>query len=244
MSILKWGEGPRLFDSGLDHGVLYLNDTAVPWNGLVSVDEVDTGVVNGDFYFEGNRLALSQDTGDFKAKISAYTYPDIFSEYNGYGPHNEYKRFGMSYRTQHGDGYKLHLVYNVLVRDTSRSWTSIKKTIDPSLFAWDINASVIEVKGASPASHLVMEVDDSSAFKEIERILYGSDVTEPRLPDPSELIELYESATRLRITYNNDGTYTATGPDHMVRLLDDGRFELSAPSLFFIDQDIFVVHSY
>lgn len=245
MARLKWGEGPRMYDLGLDQGVLYLDDTAVPWNGLVAVDEKDDGEVDVDHYFEGNRLHVSQYTGDFGARISAYTYPDIFAEYNGYGPHNEYKRFGFSYRTQHGDGHKLHLVYNVLVRDDARSWESLSNQVAPSLFNWDIYASAVEIPGASPASHLVMEVPrDDSVFENLEDILYGTDTTEPRLPDPAELVELYESATLLRIIYNGDGTYTATGPDDMVRLLDDGRFELSAPSVFLLEQDIFVVNSY
>jgi hypothetical protein len=64
------------------------------------------------------------------------------------------------------------------------------------------------------------------------------------LPDPAELYELYEAATLLRIVYNGDGSYTATGPDSMVQLLDDGLFELSAPSVFLNEQDIFTVSSY
>lgn len=245
MARLKWGEGPRLYDLGLDQGVLYLDDVAVPWNGLVSVDEKDNGQVNTDFYFEGNRLHISQYTGDFGATISAYTYPDVFAEYNGYGAHNQYKRFGLSYRTQHGDGHTLHLVYNTLVDDQARSWKSISNTVDPSLFSWDIYASAVEIPGASPASHLAMEVPrNASVFDALEDILYGSDTTDPRLPDPAELVELYEAATLLRITYNGDGTYTATGPDDMVHLLDDGRFEINAPSVFLPDQDIFVVNSY
>lgn len=245
MARLKWGEGPKMFDLGLDQGVLYLDDTAVPWNGLVAVDERDTGTVNTDFYFEGNRLHVAQDTGDFEAQIQAYTYPDIFAEYNGFGPFEQYKRFGFSYRTQHGDGHKLHIVYNVLVRDGDRSWKTTSNKVDPSLFAWDIYASAVEIPGASPASRLTMEVPrNSTVFDAVEDILYGTETTDGRLPDPAELVELYEAATLLRIIYNGDGTYTAIGPDDMVRLLDDGRFELNAPSVFLIDQDIFVVNSY
>lgn len=245
MTRLEWGVGPKPYDLGLDHGVLYLDDTAVPWNGLVAVDERNSGTVNADYYFEGNRLSVTQDTSDFEGAISAYTYPDIFSEYNGYGPKEEFKRFGLSYRTQHGSDYKLHLVYNVLVRDGARSWSTISDKIDPSLFSWDIYAAAIPIPGAAPASHLTMEIPYNDAvFADLQDILYGTDTTEPRLPDPGELVELYESATRLRIIYNGDGTYTATGPDDMVHLLDDGRFELTAPSLFFLDKDIFVVNSY
>lgn len=245
MSRLVWGEGLKQFDLGLDHGVLYFDDVAVPWNGLVSVDEKDTATVSADYYFEGNRLLASQDTGDFEARISAYTYPDLFSEYNGYGPRDEYKRFGFSYRTQNGDDHRLHIVYNVLVRDDVRAWKSLSDVIDPSLFGWDIHASAIPMPGASPASRLTMEVPwQSTVFDAVEDILYGSDTTEARLPDPAELVELYESSTRLRIIYNGDGTYTATGPDDMVHLLDDGRFELNAPSIFLIDQGKFVANSY
>lgn len=245
MARLKWGEGPRMFDKGLDRGVLYLDGTGVPWNGLVSLDERDTSTVDTEFYFEGNRLHVRQDIGDFEAKISAYTYPDIFAEYNGFGPFEEYKRFGLSYRTQHGDGHKLHIVYNVLVRDADRGWKTNAEKVDPSLFNWDVYASAVEIPGASPASHLVMEVPrESTVFEEIEDILYGTETTDPRLPDPSELIELYESFVLLRIIHNGDGVYTAIGPDDMVRLLDNGRFELNAPSVFLLDQDIFVANSY
>lgn len=245
MTRLRWGEGPRMFDQGLDHGVLYLDNTAVPWNGLVSVDERDTGTVDADYYFEGNRLFVTQNTGDFEARISAYTYPDVFAEYNGYGPHEEYKRFGFSYRTQHGDGHKLHIVYNVLVRDITRTWKTVGEKPDPSLFTWDIYAEAIPIPGASPASRLTMEVPHNDAvFSALEDILHGTDTTSPRLPNPTELVELYESSTQLRIIYNGDGSYTAIGPDTMVRLLGNGRFELNAPSVFLVDKNVFVVNSY
>lgn len=245
MTRLEWGVGPKPYDLGIDHGVLYLGDSAVPWNGLVSVDERNSGTVNADYYFEGNRLSVTQDTGDFEAVISAYTYPDIFAEYNGYGPKDDYQRFGLSYRTQHGQDYKLHIVYNVLVRDDARQWKSIAATIDPSLFSWDIYAAAIPIPNAAPASHLTMELPyNDQVFADLEDILYGTDTTDARLPDPAELVELYESATRLRIIYNGDGTYTAIGPDDMVHLLPNGDFELTAPSVFLMEQDIFVVNSY
>lgn len=245
MTRLIWGEGPRLYDQGLDQGVLYLESAAVPWNGLVSVAERDSAIVNADLYFDGNKLAVKQDTGEFGATIAAYTYPDVFAEYNGYSPKQTYRRFGLSYRTDHGDGYKIHIVYNILVDDGSRIWKTIGDRVDPSLFSWDIYASSLSIPGASPASHLVIEVPrDGAVFDAVEDILYGTDLTDPRLPDPAELIELYEEATLLRITYNGDGTYTASGPDDMVQLLGDGRFSLTAPTVIPIDQDIFVVNSY
>lgn len=246
MARLEWGQGLRLFDRGVNQGVLYLDGTAVAWNGLVSVDEAASGAVDTEHYFDGNRIHITQETGDFEGGISAYTYPDEFAEYNGFSKVDEYRRFGLSYRTQREDeGTKIHILYNVLVRDGERAWKTVSDRPDPSLFAWDIYAASIPIPGARPASHISLEAPrDDSVLAGLEDILYGTETTEPRLPDPAEIIELYEAATILRITYNADGTYTASGPDDMVRLLDDGRFEINAPSAFTLDKGIFVVQSY
>lgn len=245
MSRLKWGEGSRLFDRGVDQGVLYLDDTAYPWNGLAAVNEKPAGYVDTEHYFDGQRLHITQETGDFEATISAYTYPDAFAEYNGYSDREVYKRFGFSYRTEYGDGHRLHLAYNVLVRNDELSWKTLSERSDPSLFHWDIYGTPVPVPGASPSARLMMEEPrDPGILRAIEDILYGSDTTEPRLPDPPELLELYEAATLLRVTYHYDGTYTVTGPDSMVRLLADGVFEVEAPTAFFLSHDIFVISSH
>lgn len=245
MTRLNWGEVSPRYDLGVDRGVLYLGNSAVPWNGLVSVDEKESGAVNTDYYFEGNRLHVSQEVGDFQAMISAFTYPDVFAEYNGYSERNLYQRFGFSYRTQRGNDHRLHVVYSALISDDFRAWSTLSDRIDPSLFSWALTASAVPIPGASPTARLTMEVPrDSSVFSEIEDMLYGTELTDPRLPDPEELVELYESSTQLRIIQNGNGTYTAIGPDEMVTLLPDGVFEINAPSLFFTDNDTFVVSSY
>lgn len=251
MTRLKWGESPRLFDRGVDQGVLYLDDGAVPWNGLVSVDEKELGEVDTDHYFEGNRVRVSVEKCTFEGTISAYTYPDVFAEYNGYSPVDEYRRFGLSYRTQREDeSTRLHIVYNVLVRDDVRSWTTLGERSDPSLFSWNVYAAEKEIPGASPASHLTMEGPQDAIIEALSNILYGTETTEPRLPEPEEILEFYESAALLRVIYNGDGTYTVSGPDDMVKNLDDGTFQMeglfsiNAPTAFLRGNGLFTVTSY
>lgn len=242
---LQWGALPPMYDNGVDQGVLYLDDGAHPWNGLVSVDERDTSTIETEHYFDGNRLHISQELGDFEGTIEAYTYPDVFAEYNGWGEKEEYKRFGFSYRTQYGQNHKIHLVYNVLVRDDSRTWTTSSDKPNPSTFRWDIYGSAVPIPGASPASRLVLETpSDASVITELEDILYGTSETEPRLPSPEEIVELYESRTTLRITQHGNGTWTAEGPDDMVWVLPDGRFEINSPSAFLMKEGRFVVNSF
>lgn len=246
MTRLEWGLGPRMFDLGVDHGVLYLDGTAVPWNGLIFVEELAVGSIDTDHYFEGNRVHISHELGDFRAKLSAYTYPDAFAEYNGLLGPDQYKRFGFSYRTQHEDeSSRIHLVYNAQVQDDVRAWGTVGAKPDTSLFSWDIYASAEMLPGGRPGSHISMEAPrDPEVLANIEDILYGTDGTEPRLPGPEEILALYEGATLLRITYNGDGTYTASGPDDMVRDLGNGRFEIDSPTAFHIKEDKFIVNSY
>lgn len=241
---LVWGQGPPMFDLGVSQGVLYLDNGAVPWNGLVSVEDKETGSVDTEHYFDGKRIHISQELGDYEATVSAYTYPEIFAEYNGFGPQEEYRRFGFSYRTEFGDTYAIHLVYNVLVRDDSRIWETANEGASPSLFNWDVHSSAVDVPGSLPSGHLIVEAPrDPAVFAEIEDILYGTDATDPRLPDPAEIVELYEAATVMRVTYLGGGRYQVTGPDDMVQVNADGSFVLNAPTVQ-TKGDSFVVGSF
>lgn len=245
MTRLVWGELPPIYDYGVDRGALYLKNTGVAWNGLVAVDEKAVGETDSEFYFDGQRRLILTDLGDFAASVSAYTYPDAFAEYNGYSPEEIYQRFGFCYRTQRGEGYELHLVYNVLVRDTSRTWVTETNRPMPSTFDWDIYGATLPVPGARPSAHLTVSSEsDAIVLAELEDILYGTVGVNPRLPKPAEVLDLFEDHTVLRITNNRDGTWTASGPDDMVRILPDGRFEIDSPSAIFVNPDVFVVDSY
>jgi hypothetical protein len=242
---LEWGDGARLFEQGLDRGVLYLDDGAVPWNGLVGVQEHIEAEVDTSYYYDGVRTHIVTNSDEFGASIRAYTYPDIFAEYNGYGPKHTYKRFGLSYRTEYGSGYQLHLVYNAMVHDGDRSWSTIDSNADPSLFSWDVTTQSVDVTGARPTAHLVLDSNELSwVVRVVEDILYGTDTTDPRMPTPDELVDIYEAATSLRITYFPDGTYTAEGEDELLQVFPDGTFQINAPTAFEIAPGIFTVSSY
>lgn len=246
MTRLEWGVGKSPFVQGVDHGVLYLDEGAVPWNGLVSVTEVETGSVDVSNYFDGVRLAVVEDIGDFRGTIEAYTYPDVFAEYNGYSEREIYKRFGLSYRTEKGDGgHLLHLVYNALIMPTELAWKTVAAQVDPSLFTWNAKAEPERVLGARPTAHMILDTEDMhDVTSAIQDVLYGTDTTEPRLMTPDELVELYESATTLRITYHADGSYTASGPSDVLEIFDDGSFLIKAPTAQPTSAGSFQVSSY
>ena len=129
MPRLVWDKlGDRVYESGLDKGVLYLPDgSAVPWNGLTSVIEHFNQELS-PVYYEGMKVADLVVLGDFTATIGAITYPDEFTEIEGaveirrgtFFGNQEPQVFGLCYRSEIGNdlegesaGYKLHLLYNV-----------------------------------------------------------------------------------------------------------------------------------
>lgn len=240
MTRIDWGSAPRPHNGGVDHGVLYSNGVGVPWNGLISVDEKESGTLDTTHYFEGRLLVVVEDLSDFAATIESYMYPPEFEDFTGFGLQDPYKRFDLSYRS----GDKIHLVYNALSKPGDRTWKSVSKSIEPVTFSWDISTSAIPIPGASPASHLV--IDTSSFPNVIETIgewLYGTDTSDPRMPAPEELIDLFETETMLKVVYHGDGTYTVTGPDDMLQVNPDGTFHIQSPSAFPLDDGRFVVSS-
>lgn len=246
MTRLVWGEGPPQYDLGLERGVLYFDDVAVPWNGLVSIDEDESAEVDTNYYFDGRRFYISTEAGDLSLKINAFTYPDVFAEYNGYSERKTYRRFGLAYTTIHSGVEMITVIYNAMVQDTNRAWKTIADKEDPSLFSWDVKCSTIPIPGSSPGSRLTMQAPRyAPVYDALIDILYGTDTTDARLPTPAEIVDLYEAGTELRITYNGDGTYNAAGPDDIVTLLANGAFSLTAPTVEITDeaQHVFVASS-
>lgn len=90
MAKLLWDQtGERVYETGVDHGVLYLRDntgaypTAVAWNGLVSVTEAPSGAEASPFYADNIKYINLRSAEEFGATIEAYTYPDEFMTCDG-----------------------------------------------------------------------------------------------------------------------------------------------------------------
>lgn len=245
---LEWNQA--LYEAGLDRGVLYLGPTAVPWNGLVGVEEKAHGSIDTTLYFDTKRRRISQESGVFEAAVEAFTYPKEFNPYDGHDGEASGQpraRFGMSYRTQEADGYRIHLVYNATVAPSVAKRKTIEAVTSASTFNWDIHTTPMDIPGAKPGSHLMIRTHDArypDAVVALEDILYGTETTPARLPSPTEVINLFESYVIFRITYHGDGTWMAEGPDEMVYETENGEFVLDAPSVFPMDEGSYQASSY
>lgn len=236
MTRIQWNPTIARVDEGADRGVLYLSDGVVPWNGLVKVTENDSGTVNANKY-EGRNVRMLETIGDFSAQVDSLYYPEEFESYAGflYSDKQPRRRFGFSYRTGREGYYQIHMVWNARVMPILKSHATDQKTPAMETLSWTLQASPEDIPGAGPSAHLVVDTSLTrypDAVTALEAILYGDATHAPRLPTPTEVVNLFESYVLFRVTYNNDGTWTATGPDAWITVNADGTYEITSPTAF------------
>lgn len=227
MSRLTWdGTGQKRFETGDDHGVLYLLDqlgaysTGVAWNGLTAVTESPSGAEPTDLYADNIKYASLRSAETYGATIEAYTYPDEFAECDGSAEiatgvrigQQERKTFGFSYRSIVGDdtdnnkGYKLHLIYGCTASPSDKSYQTVNESPDAITFSWEITSVPVNVTGKKPTASI--EIDSTKAnaskLKDLEDILYGDATHTARLPLPDEVASIMgTAATTVTITYTD-----------------------------------------
>lgn len=214
MSKLVWNEaGKRLYETGVDRGVLYVSDglggykKGVVWNGLVSVNESPSGAEATPLYAGNIKYVELMSNEEFGASIEAYTYPEEFEQCDGSAELAEgvtigqqpRKSFGLCYRTKIGNdtagddhGYKIHLIYGAKAAPTEKSYTTINDSPEAITFSWEVTTTPIEVAGHKPTATLTI---DSTKVKPekleaIEKKLYGDTATEATLPTPAEILSI------------------------------------------------------
>lgn len=216
MAKLVWNEaGKRLYETGVDRGVLYVSNGSggynkgVVWNGLVSVNESPSGAEATPLYAGNVKYVELMSNEEFGASIEAYTYPEEFEQCDGSAEladgitigQQPRKSFGLCYRTKIGNdtagdehGYKIHLIYGAKAAPTEKSYTTINDSPEAITFSWEITTTPIEVAGHKPTATLTIDSTKVSptTLAAIENKLYGDTATEATLPTPAEILALID----------------------------------------------------
>lgn len=216
MTKILWDlTGERTYETGADHGVLYepnnqgAYDTGVAWNGLTSVSENPTGAEATPLYADNIKYLNLISAEEFGATIEAYTFPDEFEKYDGLGVPSpgvaigQQSRgvFGFSYRTIIGNdvdgndhGYKLHLVYGAQASPSQKAYNTVNDTPEAITLSWEITTTPVAVTGMKPTATITIDSTkvDATALGVLEDFLYGTAGTDPRLPLPDEVIDIFD----------------------------------------------------
>jgi hypothetical protein len=216
MPELVWDQiGDRLYETGVDHGVLYIPDAitgvydeGVAWNGLVTVTESPSGAEASPQYADNIKYLNLYSAEEFGATIEAFTYPPEFAQFDGYSTpapgvsigQQGRRGFGLSYRSLVGNdvdgadhGYKLHLVYGCMASPSEKAYGTQNDSPEPITFSWELTTSPVPVTDMKPTAIIVIDstVVDPADLAALEVILYGAVATEPKLPTPDEVIALF-----------------------------------------------------
>lgn len=206
MTVLEWDAiDKRSYETGLDRGVLYpMEGGAIPWNGLLSLNETYDGGEITSYAENGITFLNSSNAKDYKATLKAFSAPrelnaclgDVEVKPGFILTKQPRKQFNFSYRTLIADiGYKIHIVYNALASPTSRSYETNNDTPTPVNLEWDISALPLSRANYRPTAHYIIDSTKVSAYamSVFEDHLYGTLSTSPALPLPEE-IEMYLSS--------------------------------------------------
>lgn len=216
MTTLLWDQtGERLYETGVEKGVLYLLDNGVydegfAWNGLTTVTESPSGAEPTPLYADNIKYLNLISVEEFGGTIEAYTYPDEFAECDGTAVpspgvsvgQQARKTFGLSYQTKLGNdessdyGYKLHLVYAALAAPSEKAYATVNDTPEAITFSWEFSTTAVAVTGLKPTSVITIDSTkvDPDNLATLMDALYGTDGTDPRLPLPDEVIAMFAGA--------------------------------------------------
>jgi hypothetical protein len=221
MAQLSWDVmGNRLFETGVDHGVIWnynadgTTGEGTAWSGLITVSEAPDGAEETALYADNIKYGALMSAENFKGSITAYMYPEAFEKANGEAAIAEgvvvqqqaRQSFGFAYRVMLGNdtigtdlGYKLHLVYGAKVSPSSQDRSTINDSPAAAEMSWDFTTTPVSVTGFKPTAHLVVDSTEVSlaALQQFEDLIYGTTTGMSTLPTPDQVAAIFEPVSSL-----------------------------------------------
>lgn len=224
MTKILWDQtGEKKFETGVDHGVLFLRDETgaytdgVAWNGLTTVTQSPSGAESNKHYADNQVYLNLVSNEEYSATIEAFTYPDEWEQCDGSVEvvpgvtvgQQDRAVFGFSWRSLIGNdtqgtrhGFKIHLVWGGQAAPSERAHETINENVEPMPFSWEVSTTPVAFvdeanENLRPTAHIAVDSTKISAakLKELTDILYGTEGQDPRLPSPDEVIAIIGNTT-------------------------------------------------
>lgn len=216
MAKLVWDKtGERLFETGVDHGVLYRRNATgaytkgVAWNGLTSVTEAPSGAEPTKLYADNIPYVTLVSAEEFGGTIEAYMSPKEFDACDGSASpapgvsvgQQDRATFGLAYRTKIGNdvvgqdfGYKLHLIYGALAAPSEKAYATVNDSPEAVTLSWEFTTTPEAVTGMKPTSTIIIDSTKATPaqMQQLESLLFGTESTEPSLPLPDDVLEIFK----------------------------------------------------
>lgn len=253
MARIEWSAvGSRLYEAGVDRGVVYVDGAGYAWSGLVSIEESPDGGEERAYYCDGVKYLNLSAKEEYKATINAFYSPRAFDACDGvvsvrpglFVSQQRRKTFGLSYRSRIGNdlsgtnyGYKIHIVYNALATPAPRRYATESSDTNPSVISWGITTKAVAIPDVMRSAHLVIDTTLAPSYvvSLLEDILYGNSLNAPRLPDPGEIAALFDDDTEFTVTDLGEGEFEIEGSDMAVQMLSAGIYQITHDNVIALD---------
>ena len=218
---LVWDKtGEKIYETGVSNVALYVqvNGTypkGVAWNGVTAITESPSGAESNPIYADNIKYGNLLSAEELGATIEAYTYPDEFAVCDGSAElmtgvtigQQKRSSFGLSWKSLIGNdtdgtdfGYKIKLMYGCMAAPSERANNTVNESPEAMTMSWEISTTPVAVKDHKPTALVTI---DSTAFTEpdaksklaaFEKVIWGSDTADARLPLPDEVATLLGAA--------------------------------------------------
>lgn len=238
MTKIVWDQtGEKRYETGVDHGILYIPDNSgvytigYAWNGLTTITESPSGAEANPQYADNIKYINLISAEEFGGTIEAFTYPDAFEQCDGTAVVNgikvgqqSRKSFGLAYRSLIGNdvlgtdyGYKWHLIYGATAAPSEKAYATVNDSPEAATLSWELsttptNVGTIGGVAYKPTSTLIIDSTKVSSvtLAALELILTGDTSVDPRLPSPAEVINMFETVvTSVNTSGANSPSYNS-----------------------------------
>ena len=217
MSKMVWDQvGKKTYKTGVEQVGLYPQDDkgqypkGVPWSGVSNVTDTPSGGEPNDIYADDQKYLTLMSTEEYGGSITAYASPQEFDECDGsISPtdgvlirQQTRKGFGLVYKNLVGNdtedtdyGYELHLVWGAKASPSEESHDTVNESPSATELSWSFTCTPVRIetkingKTVKPSAHMVVS-SKAAKIAELEKVLYGDESTEPKLPLPDEVLEI------------------------------------------------------
>lgn len=184
----------------------------VAFNGVTAINQNPSGAEESAIYADNIKYAGLMSAEEFGCGIEAVWYPKEFAECDGessalkgvYVGQQKRRPFGLCWRNELGDdtwdesddGYELHLAYGLKAKPSSKSNKTTNASPENETYSWDCSSTPVPVPNMKPSAHIRINSKevDKEKLAALEKILYGSEEADPRLPLPEEVFTILGQA--------------------------------------------------
>ena len=215
MPKLEWDKiGERLYETGVDQVALFpisannTYDKGYAWNGVTAINETPDGGEPTKLYADNIQYLTMYSVETLGGTITAYQSPEEFDECDGSAEivagvkvgQQARKTFGLAYRTMIGNdtqgtehGYMLHLLYGCMASPSDKEYSTINDSPEAADLSWEFTTTPVAVTGKKPTALVLIDSTkvDHDKLVAFEKILYGDENTDARLPLPDEIKTLF-----------------------------------------------------